>query len=263
MDNYAYVTAINDERYLPGVLSLYEKIKHYCLKPLYVLISNDLPSYVAELFDEIELKYIVKENYCISFGNDEMSYWGKTLFKLRAFECRNFSKIVLIDCDMLIKGSLDSLFEKDDFSAVPDRRMLCDGTGSFGFNSGLLVIEPCKHNVVSILNCIKGINRKIYGDQDILNAYYKNWGESTLELSNVYNIFAFRVEKCDDAENARIIHYIGPVKPWEWNRYKYSFVLIKLVLRMKWKSAASLREYRASVMRWKKYIRMMKKGDLL
>ena len=261
MEKYAYITVINDEKYLPGVLSLNEKLTKHCEYKLYVVISDDCSDDLKKIFDDLKINTIIKHNYCMDFENSNMSYWGKTLFKLRVFELDMFSKIVLIDGDMLVCGCLDPLFEKIDFSAVADEKTICNGENLVGFNSGLMVIDPAKHSLKKIIDFVNSVDRKIYGDQDILNAYYPNWGGEQ-ELSNIYNIFGFRSEFAMDADNIKVAHFIGPIKPWEWSKLKFSFEIFKLWVRRKNISLNMLWEYRKSVMYWQKYINKYKKSRI-
>lgn len=254
MGTKVYMTVLNSEKYLPGALALNEKIKKYCNHDLIMLLDNNVASQYYRLLKNLNVLYIVDDNFTIEFDNHEMQYWGKTLFKLKVFAHKEFDKIVLIDSDMLVVGNLDSLFEKEDMSAVPDKKMLCDGTGVEGFNSGLMVIEPAKHNMEDIFNCCDKIKRKIFGDQDILNEYIPNWGgQREKHLSNIYNMFGLRLQLCDDLKNIKIIHYIGPVKPWMWTKWEFLILYVKLFRSSdKRKNLKYLSEYYKCTVQYKK-----------
>lgn len=155
-------------------------------------------------------------------------------------------KIIYIDCDTYINQDLGELFDldlRDNILAVaPDdhRQDLKDRLNlkSENYsNAGVLRWDLEKINRQSFLEECKNIYAKkekdlSFGDQCILNIIYDNrkitiasdWNEQVIVNYAYYPVLEYFIE-----HKRKIIHFCGPVKPWEcahgsagwkfWHRY--------------------------------------------
>jgi len=131
------------------------------------------------------------------------SKWANTWSKLQVLNMTQFSKVVLIDVDMLVCGNIDDLFAHPSFSAV--------GAGQrqhpewVGFNSGLLVLEPSNtlFEQASIQlqngtneNWNPADSKYFTSDQDVFNSMIPDWqSRPRLHLAERYQVFAGGMEE--------------------------------------------------------------------
>lgn len=61
------------------------------------------------------------------------------------------------------------------------------------------------------------------GDQGLLNRFFREWstGDSSKRLPFIYNVnvsahYSYAPAYQEYRDNIRIIHFIGPGKPWQW-----------------------------------------------
>ena len=157
-------------------------------------------------------------------------------------------KAIYLDSDIMVLGDISDLYRQNLhgklLAACPDMgrepREKLTGVNpnyvSFGeehiyFNAGVLVIDCKKWREQNVLKELLKIEEKyrndmIFMDQDVLNKYF-DCNYTTLSIE--YNFMPHMKELCksgkienitpkmvDEAENhCRIIHFAGPVKPWE------------------------------------------------
>ncbi|WP_227174109.1 glycosyltransferase [Thomasclavelia ramosa] len=129
-----YLTVLNSEDYLPGVIVLSQCLRNKCNKPFYVMISESLSLAARNKLDNNQISYFIEnENPLLNFdcienikNSKSRSHWGNTFFKLQIFGLITFKKIVFLDSDMLIKSNLDSLFNLPHLSAVSDQKFMGD-----------------------------------------------------------------------------------------------------------------------------------------
>ena len=137
-------------------------------------------------------------------------------------------KVLYIDADVLCIGSLEE-FNKIDISdhyiaAVEDLEMIREDIVALGisgkyFNSGVMFMNIEKwvnENIFEKFMVL--VNDRIfeYPDQDALNMLFNN---KVLFVSNCFNHF-----KEINSEQAKLIHYVGWLKPWSMaaeNNKKY------------------------------------------
>ncbi len=247
----SYVTLLSTSNYLPGVLALDESLKKNQSKfPLLVVLSFDTPVEVELSLNQRSIAFLrlsglirIPDSHRVNNG-----HWGNTFDKIQLFELPGYEKLVYVDSDMLVLQNIDELFDKPHMSATAAGSLLNPAWNRL--NSGLMVIEPRKGLAQLILDKLQeavgqvealGVQQSI-GDQDLINAYYDNWPQSIdLHLSDAYNVFQYHIDEYirdkgfqlsdipsrkDDV--IKIVHFIGPIKPWMRNaRFKHFVMLLK------------------------------------
>lgn len=140
-------------------------------------------------------------------------------------------RVLYLDCDMLIKAPLETLFERDlnghPIAAAPEpfavritggrdlirNRDIFDPADPY-FNAGLILIDLRQWREADILGRLEaaladGTMARIYYDQDFLNLVFKNqW----LVLERAWNVIDAR--HAHEPLDCRILHYTGERKPW-------------------------------------------------
>lgn len=230
MKNYAFITALNTESYLPGVRALHRNLIHVGSRfPLVVIIPDGATTLAQELRRD-GITYLHAPEISIDsleqMGNH---YWGKTFFKIQAFGLTSFDKIVLIDCDILILKNLDALFSFPHISAASVGPAIgLRGDAWSGLTSGVLVVEPSEEEHRRVLGHIEPVIRQKLarghraGDQDVLNAVYRDVWETdrTRRLPETFNlIWSFLEEYClyhlpCGLDDVSVVHFSGSRKPW-------------------------------------------------
>lgn len=138
-------------------------------------------------------------------------------------------RILYLDCDMIVTKPLSDLFEVDldgcGIGAVEDRP-----TTREGFNAGLLVLDLAwwrdHQTTQALFELTKELHQHVYGDQGILNHYFK---DAWLRLPLTYNL---QVGSDKDQHQygdlawydefpglPAVIHYTSHNKPWTANRF--------------------------------------------
>jgi lipopolysaccharide biosynthesis glycosyltransferase len=127
-----------------------------------------------------------------------------------SFRLVNYDRLICLDSDMIITGSLDELLNcEKPFSAVPcwlrNQGIIND------FNSGVMVLNKptISQNIYTKLLQIAR-NPHSGGDQEILNRYFKKYNR----LNKLYNVEKRGFHKYP---GAKIIHFVGK-KPWQTRR---------------------------------------------
>lgn len=227
--NYTYMSFLGTDDYLIGILALKKQLDAVKSKyPFVVLVSDQISNNSKKILDKYHITYISKDQYIPSesikkynqsFG---MPQWSNTFGKLYIFGMTQFDKIVYVDADMLIKKNIDELFQKENLSSViAGTRYPGNEDWSQTLNSGLMVIVPKKDEDRRLFKLIdREDHKKGLGDQDVLHIAYPNWIQAQqLHLGEEYNLLApyesyYLAKGLVKYENLKVIHYIGPTKPW-------------------------------------------------
>ncbi|MGL6132090.1 MAG: glycosyltransferase [Fusobacteriaceae bacterium] len=249
------MTTLSTENYLKGVLALKVQLnKNNTKYPLVVLLNQKITEKTVDILkkSEIIVKYIeskiVLDKKLIKSNQDKkFSHWNNTFDKLYIFECIEYKKLIYIDSDMLILKNLDYLFEANHMSATIAGKSYPGNENFKGLNSGFMIVVPENGLTNKMINLIpKVIKKKLnVGDQDIIQEYYKNWNQTTLELNEKYNVFLsyldfFIKNEIVDEKELAIVHFIGSKKPWMSNNFLKK---IKLLLTFKTKAYIYLKRY--------------------
>ena len=134
-----------------------------------------------------------------------------------------FEKCLYIDCDTYLNDNLDEVFKIDfntQIAAVeklqPSTHIFKDGQSKY-FNAGVLLFNLKLISKTQFMNKARTILMEYpdlpFQDQDVLNILYK---DSWSELPESYNYFPWNFMNSTKykSEDIKIIHFIGPIKPW-------------------------------------------------
>ncbi len=232
--NYAYITVLTNERYIPGVRALKKALeKVRSCYDLVVLIPEDKAGALVEALEAEgvtggKCRVLIKPPVKVDLDADypfEDHYWNTTFFKIRATACTEFDKIVLLDSDMLILDNIDDLFSCPSYSAAVAGKSVHPEWE--GFNSGLMVFVPDQRLFDKLAGCIlPALKRRLAeglasGDQDVFQEAFPDWKDiPELHLAEKNNMFFY--ELCDlrlagreYGRDVRVVHFIGSWKPWD------------------------------------------------
>lgn len=233
----AYITALSNDAYLKGVLALYKTLRDHSDKEFLVMVSRAVSNYTIDILRKRKIQYklcspIVPD---VDFENSRFWYWKYTFFKLNMWSLTEYDKLVYLDCDMLVLDNVDELFQREDMSAVADRDFDFWRSESKGLNSGCLVIKP---NMTVYNNLIKQLNNvfdrpKVYGDQDIINEVFPNWGGQK-QLPVDYNAHYHYIHLYHYEAHLKIVHFALSPKPWNEKFGKLAARLIANTARKRW-----------------------------
>lgn len=142
------------------------------------------------------------------------------------------NKVIYLDADILVKGSIGELWDKDlgdnyiggvEDSYIQDegyKKQINFDENDLYINAGVIVMNldliRRDNKVVELFdNTEKWHDKVAYQDQDIINMTFKS---KIKRLDGKYN-FTSRdsIKYVDRYNDARILHFTGPEKPW--NRY--------------------------------------------
>lgn len=150
------------------------------------------------------------------------------------------NKILYLDCDIVINGKLDRLWNwefssnaciaavEEQYKLGKKRAKALGYQESYSyFNAGVLLIDMTKiRRIYSIKKAIEYIKQNMnkiqFHDQDVLNALFYDKKDFFPLTFNVLDIFLLRkstipsryLMELEDLKNPIIIHYSGPLKPW-------------------------------------------------
>lgn len=160
----------------------------------------------------------------------------------------DLDRAVYLDSDVMVLRDIADLFNQDlrgkalaacpDMGREPREQLLSVNKNYISFdknhiyfNSGVLVIDCQKWRENNIIDDLIALEAKyrydmIFMDQDVLNKYFDN---NYTTLSIEYNFMPHMKEVCKNGEvenitcemvkevekHCRIIHFAGPIKPWE------------------------------------------------
>lgn len=142
----------------------------------------------------------------------------------------NINRVIYLDVDILICGDLYQLYqvdlgdsciaaahEKDNAVFFPEHAINLGIETDRYFNAGVLVLDLEKMrerqlSQVLIDEAAEKVDELRFGDQDLLNVYFK---EEVVMLDERYNYTYYRMRyENRPLEELSILHYNGPIKPW-------------------------------------------------
>lgn len=221
---YSYVTLLSSDSFLYGVLMLDWSLKKVNSKyPLHVLCSDSISekSYKELIRHNMSCQKLTEHISVNSEINKEEGFvhWNRTFDKLYVWTLTQFDKVVYLDSDMQVIANIDHLFGCPHMSAV--RADAFNEPGLDKLNSGLMVIEPNTEEFFGLCSLLRSniIRLKRMGDQDVIRAYYHDWGrDEELTLRPGFNVLYSEVSSGviheSDVSPVSVIHYIGSRKPW-------------------------------------------------
>lgn len=142
-----------------------------------------------------------------------------------------FDRVIYMDIDLLLVGDLDELCDIDlhglPIGGIKDfrnRQLAKNRQIEKYFNAGVLVIDLTHKQIdylgEALLAKVQESKNFRYQDQDIFNEVFAGlW----FEISNAYNYqIAFRYpSKSENLEFLKVVHFIGPLKPWKVRLGRY------------------------------------------
>ena len=249
------------ENYLEHLLVMLESIlsNNSNLDLHFYIFENDFADSSKNLLLEKFKKYGKKIEFVHITEEDSKGFPLTQYFKIstyfRLFSIKKLPEgiksFLYLDVDLIIDGSIEELlnFDIEDKSIAAVRDCSVNGyqarleieEGYPYFNAGVLIVNLEKMRRKNIYDeMIKYIKDKsnalLWLDQDVLNKFFYN---DFIELPSVWNYHRFFVLnrgnniKKIEMDNPVIIHYTGPIKPWDKNdssvlKKKYDYYHEKL-----------------------------------
>jgi len=263
-DSTLNILCATDDNYVPycGIMitSLFENNKDskVCV---YIMIDKPLSAKNTISFSRLAMTYgqqiellMVDKSFLLNFPIKGMNYWSiATYYRLYAAELlpKFINRVLYLDCDIIITGSLASLWEIDMkdkacasvpdifiFSDVCQRRLRYSVVDGY-FNAGVLLmnLKYWRSNLIG-QKCLCYLEDHYdlieANDQDVLNAVLHD-KNIALPLSYNYQIQflskyfynlqndEMRQQILEAYNNPRIIHFAYQIKPWNVLYYKRPF----------------------------------------
>lgn len=261
------ILCATDDNYVPycGIMltSVFENNKNLEID-VYILIDKHLSSNNCRRIEKLSRNYhqkihlvMVDNSFVAQFPTKGMSYWSVAMYyRMYAAELlpSSIDVILYLDCDIIVNGSIKSLFEIDmedaaiasvcdiyNFSTECSERLGYPAEGGY-FNSGVLLMNLTywrEHRIgEKCLEYLKNnYNSLLANDQDVLNAVLWN---KKIDLPLTYNYqlqflsdYFFNLQTpsmkqniLDTFENPIVIHYAYYIKPWSVMYYMLPFASI-------------------------------------
>ena len=226
----AYVTLISGNSMMIGAIVLWQSWKESNSRfPFYALVTDNVSSENIALLNDIGMQTIIKpmlmmpENifeYDVRCDLPCLMNWIGAWSKFYLFGLTQFSKVVYLDQDTIIRENVDFLFDFPDMSAVKDDG--CSGreywldpkdrTSLFP-NGGLMVIEPKEGRFEKMIDLAAGIVPSFpLNDQSIWTYLDPNWPWAQRQHIP-YDCNWVPMHHSFGDKEGKIIHYIF-AKPW-------------------------------------------------
>ena len=242
-NSYAFVSSLVDEQYLPGLFVLANTLKKTgTIYPLVVMIPLNSTVEFEEKCRRYSLGGTVVRMEDIPIDNSipdpNLDHWKKSTFKLNAIRLKGYSKVVVLDCDLLIRKNIDDFFEWPHLSGgIPGQIFQ---PSWIDFNAGVIVIDPSDSFFNKCLSAVDVAKEKGgFGgvtDQTVLQAADPDWpNKPELHFPPCYHEYY----RCVDAlsktlpngiNDIRIIHYWGKKKPWNYSKIGRIKVYLKNII---------------------------------
>ncbi|TFK43723.1 glycosyltransferase family 8 protein [Crucibulum laeve] len=256
----AYVTLLTKSSYLPGTLVLDYGLRAVGSKyPLVVMATPALPAEARKVLHKCgipirEVNTLIPEEGAHTLNNHDARF-ADTWTKLRAFELAEYDRIVLLDCDMIVKKNMDDLMTielgKNEIAAVHvcacNPRKLehypsdwipanCAHTAVkhprglppvatdntprpySQLNSGTVVLNPSRElsdDIIHFLSTHDKISEFSFPDQDLLTTFFKNQWKPLPWYYNALKTLRVIHPQEWSDDEVRCLHYILPDKPWQ------------------------------------------------
>lgn len=216
----AFITLATTDAYCMGATVVANSLRrHGTTRSIVVMVTPNVSEEsrlaLKKVFDEVIVVDAMdsEDHLRLSLlGRPEL---GITFTKITCWTLTQYSKCVFLDADTLVLCNVDELFERDELSAAPD-----PGWPDC-FNSGVFVFRPSLQTHARLLDHALQHGSFDGGDQGLLNSFFDSWPVEDISkhLPFVYNLSANSVYSYLPAfqqfgHNAKIIHFLGAVKPW-------------------------------------------------
>lgn len=223
----AFVTFIQTEDYLPGVLTLNQSLRFFGNEEeLVILTTRSLSAKAIATLESAGCRIRFVE----PLRNPQLKHTGQFnhYTKLRIFELIEFERIIFLDADLLVCADIGSLFFLPNMSAVVAGGLIPEN-GWTDLNGGFMVVEPSLELFDRMNAAIDHLPSKDGTDQGFLQSFLPDWPQSPeLHLDHAFNVpvpyldiycdrFGFEFSYSSQAltTNIAVLHYWGPAKPWQ------------------------------------------------
>jgi len=217
---YAVLTTLRSNEYLPLLKHLACSMRNTNpeLNFLVATVKGDLSAQVeAEMKAISNVKVVYWDEFV--FPNKRHRRFSLNWVKLRAWEMEDYDMLLMIDADMLVAGSLGSLFSLPfHFGTVLDQDKFEQKYSSMGRQQGgVVLLRPCKQVAQHMMDLVSS-NKTLqfaehHAEQSFLDWYfrYERW---TLPIK--YNAIAYQLRDRHGGPNVTtsgaqpvIVHYAG------------------------------------------------------
>ncbi|XP_041638036.1 glycogenin-2 isoform X3 [Cheilinus undulatus] len=215
----AFITLATTESYCKGAAVVARSLRrHGTTRSIVLMVTPNVSEQsrlsLRDVFDEVVLVDLMDsedQSHLALLGRPDL---GITFTKIHCWTLTQYSKCVFLDADTLVLSNVDDLFERDELSAAPD-----PGWPDC-FNSGVFVFRPSLQTHAALLEHALQ-HGSFDGDQGLLNSFFSGWVNEDISkhLPFIYNlsassIYSYRPAFQQFGHNAKIVHFIGAVKPW-------------------------------------------------
>jgi len=231
---FACATLVTTDNYLPGAVVLGESLRRSGWKhDKLALVTSGVSAPVRERMGKFWDRVVEIEPIENPFAkaNQGYDYFDTMFCKYRIWQLTDYERVVYLDSDTLVLGSLDDLLTRPSFAAAPciwppDR-----------LNAGVLVIEPSEATFGDLTSRFGELTSYDGSDQGFLNSYYHDWftGSPERRLPSKYNttqlLYTYGKVWKQLLPEIKILHYTGPWKPWRQRRRFARKVIRALAVR--------------------------------
>jgi hypothetical protein len=250
----AYVTLCWDDSNVFQTLVLFHQLRKVrSTKGQFIVMSNDLSARSRKQLKQFGIHkiYMIPSNLGTRIGYARKQIRDRDAIlwtKLYIWALTEFSKILLLDTDMLILRNIDHLFQLPELAAspmiTPNEKIMFygpkpdnstnwnnaiwhplkqeeadTGTGKIGLNSGLMVLRPSLkrfYHMRALIEVLK--HRPCCPTQEFFYRYFENIGKFH-RLAPEYHVRCIKImENQEEAlalkKRAYVYHFVG-VKPWK------------------------------------------------
>uniref|UniRef100_A0A3Q3EQD3 glycogenin glucosyltransferase n=1 Tax=Labrus bergylta TaxID=56723 RepID=A0A3Q3EQD3_9LABR len=219
----AFVTLATNDSYAKGAMVLGQSLRnHNTTKKLVALIGPHVAEpcreVLSSIYDEVCVVDVMDSGDAAHLSLMKRPDLGVTFTKLHCWTLTQYSKCVFMDADTLVLSNIDELFEREELSAAPD-----PGWPDC-FNSGVFVFKPSNETHEKLLTfCGENgsFDGESCGDQGVLNSFFNTWATADISkhLPFIYNLSSIAIYSYLPAfkqygRNAKVVHFLGKVKPW-------------------------------------------------
>ena len=199
--------------------------------------SNEIKENINKKFEKyinLEINYLYIKSTVFSDFPTLGHLVIATYYRILASEIlTQYDKVLYLDVDIIVDGNISELWNTNieeyvvaavrEESVEANEERLGIPKNQKYFNAGVLLMNLKKIREEKFFEKIMNYLKKnyetiLYSDQDVLNAvFYNNWLELD-EKWNYHNYFVIRRNskiELINLDTPRIIHYTGPIKPWE------------------------------------------------
>jgi glycogenin glucosyltransferase len=233
-DRVACASYVSTESYVIGALVLGWSLEHsgwpYETR---LLVTNDVGDTSRERLARFWHRIVDVDPITNPHPTEErgLETASECYTKLRVWQQTDLAKLVYLDSDTIVLGSLEALLDRPSFAAAP-----CMWP-SDRFNAGVLVLDPSEETFRSMAPLIGESPSYDGSDQGFLNTYFADWftGPAEHRLPVRYNasyfLYLYGPAWSDMLSDIRVLHYVGPYKPWHQSNRSLRGLFQRLLIR--------------------------------